>query len=249
MKNTYVGANKLFALITCAIMGNDGGTIASRKDIIALHLRGKKDNEEDRVSGISTNYCKLTSFPLNTTKHVVGDYMGNLYIKEKIIETMIERKKKPLDHTSNVGTSNVGTSSVGISNVDHIKSLKDLVDVKVEWKEGSIICPVSCSPAMIYAYLRTCGCLLSLKVLFPSMNLAETKSKLSCLSCGSEFHYNYDIVIANPKTSEHREFNEANYNYLTKELKLHHNKSPLKKRKRDKEEEKPAKRKNTATIT
>ncbi|KAK6198737.1 Rtf2 RING-finger-domain-containing protein [Scheffersomyces amazonensis] len=218
-------------------MGNDGGTIAKRQDILSLHssLRNLESRQELLNENESTllTTCAISSLPLYSTKGhivpIVGDYKGKLYIKEKILEYIIKRKiDKSLPNPA----------------FAHINSLKDLIDVTIQWiyQDGVWIiqCPVtkeSKASKATYAYLRPCGCVMSNKVL---EEISKTSSKelpyeSLCPVCDKLFNFNYDIVIINPLNNEKSsKFNETNYRYISEVLGLTHSKDIKKKKSKSK---------------
>lgn len=194
-------------------MGNDGGTIASRKDIVSLHLLNKRaDTTSEDVTKI--NYCKLSSFPLKSEK-VVGDYKGNLYIKEKMLIYLIEKKQ---------------SKDIKADDFNHITSLRDLVDVNISWLGDLIQCPILKDTVSVYVYLRPCGCVISHKALFLIKKVLNIeKGEANCPSCDVVFHFDHDVVVINPSTEEYKKFNNENYEHL-REMKVSHNKKKLRSR-------------------
>ncbi|KAK6460911.1 Rtf2 RING-finger-domain-containing protein [Scheffersomyces coipomensis] len=229
-------------------MGNDGGTIAKRQDILSLHSQfngsdSKSQQGADDIESTLLTTCAISSLPLyslNGLVPIVGDYKGRLYIKEKILEYIIKQK--------------FDKSSLKPAYA-HIKSLKDLIEVNIKWIKDDesdtyhIQCPVtkeSQSFKASYAYLRPCGCVLSYKVLeevSSSFTHTEVPFPSLCPVCEKEFQFNYDIVIINPlKNTDNDEFNESNYKYLGDVLGLTHSKA-IKQKKKSKTKLSPLKRK------
>lgn len=208
-------------------MGNDGGTIARGQDLRAIYALGEVKNEKlDDSEKSRWNTCSLSSQPLalDTT---VSDYKGNLYLKEKVVELLIEKK---------LGEN--GTT------LPFLKSLDDLTELTISWNEnGHVICPVTSvlkTSQSNFAYLRPCGCVVSYKILAELRKHYKVKEgeqegkECDCPLCGKPFMFNYDVVIINPLSKEDEEFNQRNYGYLTETLGLSHSKKNLKKRKREK---------------
>jgi len=134
-------------------MGNDGGTIAKRQDILSLHSLitnkslQKVSDDNEAVSLVTCNISHMSLYD----RPVVGDYKGKLYLKEKMLEHLIQRRI---------------SKDAGLW--DHIRSTKDLVDVKITWKliDGvpTFECPISRKLKlhnMTYVYLLPCGCVMS----------------------------------------------------------------------------------------
>ncbi|KAK6454110.1 Rtf2 RING-finger-domain-containing protein [Scheffersomyces xylosifermentans] len=211
-------------------MGNDGGTIAKRQDLLSMHAQKVVNHKADDNEASLLVSCSMSSQPLYSSKAqspVVGDFKGRLYLKEKTLEYILNKK--------------LGKISDDEDNFSHIKSMKDLVDVKISWiiNDGvpSIECPVTKeqkSEKTTYAYLRTCGCVLSYKLLedlAKHFKVVEEPIESACPNCSTPFHFNYDIVIINPlKIEKYSAWNDKNYKYLQESLKLSHSKAPLKKK-------------------
>ncbi|ODV81406.1 uncharacterized protein CANTADRAFT_107162 [Suhomyces tanzawaensis NRRL Y-17324] len=216
-------------------MGNDGGTIAKRKDLISLHSlndSAPKTGEDNESTLLVT--CGISSLPLDQGP-VVGDWKGQLYLKEKALEHILEHKSKRKDESGKSSENQLGKTGQ-----PQLKSLNDVVDIKITWgeQEGSpvLICPVTKegnTRNFTYAYLRPCGCLLSYKVLQElgkSLKVGKEPVKSECPNCGSEFHYNYDIVILNPLNIDaSTKFNLEGLRYLEQQG-LTHSKKKLRKR-------------------
>lgn len=191
-----IGANYLHT------MGNDGGTIAKRQDLIGLEKSTTKEALEDE----QMNLCSISYTAL--TDPVVGDYRGSLYRKDKIIEYLLSRKLQ-------------GKAEPHLA---HIKSINDLVDVKITWKNLQIVCPVTDTvrtKKTTFAYMRPCGCLMSYKAIekvrqqFRDLELKKQPSG-SCPNCEQRFHFDYDVIKLGNS-------DEENHQYVTKTLQEWHN--------------------------
>lgn len=236
-------------------MGNDGGTIASRQDILSLHSYGKncrnekKEIADDDESSILTT-CALSSLPLFSPEQppVVSDYKGKLYLKEKTLEYIIKQKTKDNDFSDkNVAKNNKS------SPFSHIRSMNDIVDIHIKWRTDtdsanpSIECPISKelkNSNTVYAYLRPCGCVLSFKFLegftkyFEKSNNKpdDALGEMECPNCGKMFCFKYDVVILNPlDIAQYTEFNERSLKFLQDNLLLTHSKNPKKNKKKRKD--------------
>lgn len=215
-------------------MGNDGGTIAKRQDILSLHnskstfvsfAEDKGENKEQ----ILLQSCALSGLPLYKNNPIVGDFKGKLYIKEKILQYFLDCKLDKIKAQLQF---------------QHLKSLKDLQTVKITWDIINDIahfqCPVTkeLDDKTSYSYLRPCGCVISykfLKELKKSLKTVEISNQIetNCPVCNKKFTFDYDLVIINPiNKAEFNDFNEENYKYLRNVLHLSHAKEPLKKKKK-----------------
>lgn len=212
-------------------MGNDGGTIARGQDLRAVYDSvGKADLLvlDDKEKALF-NTCALLSLPLyvdGVGEKVVSDYHGKIYLKEKVLEALLEKKLgKP-------------------AKLDHINGLGDVIDLKIKWDDqGRIVCPVtgtSKSSHSNLAYLRPCGCVFSNKLLTESrkhFKIPEDEpdsTTSECPLCGEPFTFNYDVVILNPHGSKEVEsFNERNFIHLQLLHMNHSKKSKKRKKKQD----------------
>lgn len=202
-------------------MGNDGGTIAKGQDLRAVYAT--RPETQDRLDHNDTsvfNTCALSSLPLydKDAETVVSDAKGLLYIKEKILEYLLRRKKGEL---------------VEEPAFAHIRTLDDLTTINVHRTgDGSIVCPVTAVQAqnkILFCYLRGCGCVFAYKVLvelrkhFRIRDDEPEARESECPACASAFMFNRDIVVLNPQHNEEvAAFNQRNSRYL--ELKgLSHN--------------------------
>lgn len=190
-------------------MGNDGGTIAKRLDIISLHkeLQGKST-----VSGILDQQgpvCTVSSLSLQD-EVVVVDYLGRLYIKEKIIQDILSAK-----------------AANAARDVSSPSLLLDLVDVKLAWQNELIVCPLTSRKDI--CFLRTCGCGVSYKLLKELRKGGD--ASFECPNCSVPFTFNYDLVLLS-QNDEAAEFNQRNYSHLRDVLRVHHNKKPIREKKR-----------------
>lgn len=156
-------------------MGNDGGTIAKRKDYLSLYSHINKSNDKSLVDAVDTDApltsCSLSSLPLygDPQPPLVGDYKGHIFLKEKILEFILERKQKK------------GDTAQHKSPFEHIKSINDLVDLTIKWRyddsthEAFPECLATqvLKKSATYAYLRPCGCVLSYDFLMSMKNGAH----------------------------------------------------------------------------
>lgn len=239
-------------------MGNDGGTIAKRQDILSLHSYGKNgENEKVQIADDDENSdltkCALSSSLLYGPEDpvIVGDYKGKLYDKLEVLKYMLKQKSNNNDFIDTKGNEVTDISSP----FSHLRSLRDIIDVHVNWKLNSaglrptIECPVTkeLNSNTVYAYLRPCGCVLSFKILEGLDKYFSEKGNKSdngmkdfdCPKCGEMFCFKYDVVILNPRdVKERTEFNKRSFNLL-QDLKLTHSKKPMKIKKKKKDTSEP----------
>lgn len=195
-------------------MGNDGGTII--KKIKVTNAAGTELGEDDEYTLLTT--CALSGLELYN-QPIVSDYLGKLYLKEKVIEYLLEKKDLPT----------------------HITTLKDVIDLKVTWKlvdsKPHITCPITQldkTKNSEYSYLRNCGCLVSYKLL--------KKISTNCPNCDTPFTKS-DIVLVNPVNNKNYTLlNQSNYDQLISQGLTHSKKK--KKRRKETTEKQEKKRKH-----
>lgn len=173
-------------------MGNDGGTIPRRDELVRMK---KKKEKKDRDSELSFRWrhCNITQEPLE--EPIVACGLGRLYKKQAVIEALLDRSLLP-------------------ESASHIKSLKDIRDLhltpnpsfKADAEKGDgyidratspYICPLTgleVTGRFRFAFLWTCGCV------FAERAMKEVKEK-SCLKCQTPFKEE-DIIILNGSEEE-----------------------------------------------
>lgn len=184
-------------------MGNDGGTIPSRTEILAFSLKklnGGKERDE-RNASLSLDafkYCRLSKKPLR--KPVVGDAMGMLYNKEDVLLYLLDKKK---DKEKEVSIN--------------IKSINDVVQLNVQLENGKLTCPLSNKTLDIdenvetgklnftdvqFSYLVPCGCVMNSKLL---KEVVGDKDKVEgkCPVCSTSFKM-CDVIDIYPYDSKSR---------------------------------------------
>lgn len=181
-------------------MGNDGGSIPRRIELVKEKARDVKINPDlERIA--AWLHCALSKLPLE--QPVVSCGLGKLYNQDAIIEYL-------LDHNA---------YGDGDKICSHITSVKDTIKLNLtpnpsyNEKQSSVktttmgnlekdikskfICPISMKEMNgkhRFVYLSTCGCT------FAEQALKEIPSK-ECFSCGKPFESN-DIVVINPNKEE-----------------------------------------------
>lgn len=148
-------------------MGNDGGSIPRRDELVKTAKKEKKKNpiEQDRVNW---NLCTLSKEPLQDP--IVVDKLGFFMNKEVLLKSLLLKTVPP--------------------ELNYIRSIKDVYTVHLkrnpEWKPGCttmfcpFVCPVSLEPASgqdKFVALVPCGCVVSLK------SYQEIPST-ECIVCG-----------------------------------------------------------------
>ena len=175
-------------------MGCDGGSIAKRHEV----TRSKKDENRttDSVADVAARwqFCALSGLKLR--EPIVSCQLGRLYNKDAILEYLLESR----DSKSKDGYRRP-------SAVQHIRSLKDVKDLKFKTpepdreKSGSStnsecqpVCPITgleMNGKHKFCFILSCGCVVSHKA------IERVPSDERCLSCGKQFDPKMDIITIN----------------------------------------------------
>ncbi|KAK9472918.1 Rtf2 RING-finger-domain-containing protein [Dipodascopsis tothii] len=150
-------------------MGNDGGSIPTRRELVKESARAKTTSEIFAQAQLDAKLlwstCHLSRKPLQAP--VVSDYLGRLYNKDAVLEWLIAPD----------------TFADGPGLVGHIKSIKDVVEVHFGRQDGSDrwVCPVTrkeLGAGSRFVYHAECG------HVFAESALKEIAGD-SCLECGA----------------------------------------------------------------
>lgn len=125
-------------------MGNDGGSIPKRVDMVKFK---KKEIKKDAVAvnKMRAKYCAISNKKLK--KPIMGCKMGYLYSKETILECLIKKTVPKAFH--------------------HIKKLKHVKDIVIDEDqtlEFPLICPLTKevhNGINKFIFLWKCGCMMS----------------------------------------------------------------------------------------
>ena len=165
-------------------MGNDGGSIPTRRELVKEAARNPTTSEM-KESQHEQQEHHWTTDPIShkpLTLPVVSDSAGKLYNKDTILEYLVEGARKEDAEKVTQGA---------------IKSLKDVVEVKLELDEAATAkansgvwkCPVTgdkLGPGSKAVYLVPCG------HAFSGSAIKEVSGE-KCLTCETEFASN-DII-------------------------------------------------------
>mmetsp|Transcript_13322 Transcript_13322/g.19444 ORF Transcript_13322/g.19444 Transcript_13322/m.19444 type:complete len:224 (+) Transcript_13322:19-690(+) len=140
-------------------MGNDGGSIAKRSEVV-LQKKPKKKTHRSAMRSSAGKLCFLTQEPL---KSPVVCKLGNLYNKEALVEALFNKTLPKAFR--------------------HIASPKDFKQINSKQnEEGRLVCPVSnieMNGVHKFFVMWDCGCLVSEK----ARNQMPSER---CLVCDSE---------------------------------------------------------------
>ncbi|KAJ2785284.1 Replication termination factor 2 [Coemansia javaensis] len=172
-------------------MGNDGGSIPRRNEMVREKKRGEGADRQAQLAAMCS-LCALSNEPLR--KPVVGDGLGRLYNREAVLEYLLER-----------AAPNGGGSSKACA---HIRSLKDVVALSLEpnparAKAGDgtgapFVCPITMKEmngGQPFEFLWTCGCV------FSAQARREMPGTSACPVCSRSFGPG-DVVPVGPVDTE-----------------------------------------------
>ncbi|PFH56434.1 hypothetical protein XA68_16523 [Ophiocordyceps unilateralis] len=206
-------------------MGNDGGSIPKRRELV------KNASREPTVSELKAtaleslthawSHCALSGEPLDL-EAVVSDWRGRLYNYEAILNGLT-----PSDDPAHVAPASIG-----------IVSLRDVVKLKFSRSGDTWACPISMKemgPATRAVYLIPCG------HVFAEVAIAEIQEE-TCPECEASFERENVITVlpsAEKDTQRlERRLDDLRAKGLTHSLKK--DKPEKKKKKRKAEESKKA---------
>lgn len=169
-------------------MGNDGGSIPKRRELVKNAARAPTVSELkatalESLAHAWTN-CALSGAPLDLDT-AVSDWRGRLYNYEAILKGLM-----PSDEPADVTPASLG-----------IKSLRDVAKLKVSKNGEKWVCPISMKelgPATKAVYLIPCG------HVFAEVAMKEIQTK-SCPECAEEFaQENVITLLANTEKDVER---------------------------------------------
>ncbi|KAL7813230.1 DUF602 domain-containing protein [Trichoderma aethiopicum] len=159
-------------------MGNDGGSIPKRRELVKNAARAPTISEMKATALESLAHawahCALSDTPLDF-ESVVSDWRGRLYNYEAILNGLM-----PSDDPNEVTPAALG-----------IRSLRDVAKLKFSKTGDKWACPISMKemgPATKAVYLVPCG------HVFAEVAITEIKEK-ACPECGEAFTQENVIAI------------------------------------------------------
>ncbi|OAL32108.1 hypothetical protein AYO20_08046 [Fonsecaea nubica] len=176
-------------------MGNDGGSIPTRRELVKEAARNPtatelKDKQKEHLAH-RWSTCPVSHKPL--VKPIVSDYSGDLYNKDAIIQFLLPAE-----------ASSVDKQEYEKFIQGRINSLKDVVEVQFEaehdekTKSDRWICPVTSKelgPNTKAVYLVPCGHAFSQEA------IKEMKSEGKCVQCGTPYEER-DVIPILPSTEQ-----------------------------------------------
>jgi len=137
-------------------MGNDGGSIPDRRDLVKNKPKAEQADKNNQIIA-QWLFCALSKRPLQ--EPVVSCALGKLYNKDALLEYLLDKS----------------TFGDGEDICGHVKSLKDVVTLKLTPNpttrdadssdpHPSFACPLTMKPMsglLPFVYLASCGCVFS----------------------------------------------------------------------------------------
>lgn len=175
-------------------MGNDGGSIPTRRELVKNAARNPNTSElkatQQEAQTHHWTYCPLSNRPL--AEPIISDCAGTLYNKDAMLEHLLPKDED--DSTAMVkGKEDVFSGFV--------KGLRDLVEVKFtvvkEGKEEKRICPITSKelgPNTKSVYLVPCG------HAFSEVAIREVAGEV-CVEC-NEGYKSDDVITILPLAEE-----------------------------------------------
>ncbi|PWN31971.1 DUF602-domain-containing protein [Meira miltonrushii] len=185
-------------------MGNDGGTIVKRTDIVKVRNDGSDAKVDPAIlAKVLATTCSLSHQPLQPP--IVADRLGNLYNKDSILKYLLSKS----DSKGESDAAKKADRTAG-----HIRGLKDVQTLKPtenpayksaskkgeqdEDKPAPFICPLNqreMNGRHRFVYIRQCSCMMSSSGLIATISdqvvntSKEQKegSQVSCPICATPF--------------------------------------------------------------
>ncbi|KAH7884052.1 Rtf2 RING-finger-domain-containing protein [Phlebopus sp. FC_14] len=198
-------------------MGNDGGSIPDRRDLVKNKPKAEQADKANQVRA-RWFFCALSKRRLQ--EPVVSCALGKLYNKDAIIEYLLDKS----------------AYGDGEEICGHIRSLKDVKALKLTTRSSPpqptdtstdvalFICPLNLKEmngTQPFAYIFPCGCVFSQAGLRTVLGFSlsssrdassgedegktngETEQQLDvCPQCGTKFSRSEDILAINPSPAE-----------------------------------------------
>ncbi|KAF8139607.1 DUF602-domain-containing protein [Boletus edulis] len=194
-------------------MGNDGGSIPDRRDLVKTRVKAEQADKANQVRA-RWLFCALSKRLLQ--EPVVSCDLGKLYNKDAIIEYLLDKS----------------AYGDGEEICGHIRSLKDIKTLKltarptpptsadVPSEVPQFVCPLNfkeMNGVQPFVYLRSCGCLLVPNPPTREISNSEEsngdsadKEQLDvCPHCATKFSQKSDIQMINPSEEEEQRMRAA----------------------------------------
>ncbi|EDR04764.1 uncharacterized protein LACBIDRAFT_161370, partial [Laccaria bicolor S238N-H82] len=177
-------------------MGNDGGSIPDRRDLVRNKPKAEQADKANQTRA-RWFFCALSKSKLQ--EPVVSCALGKLYNKDTIIEYLLDK----------------AAYGDGERICGHIRSLKDVKTLTLspnpaphssepsssDTERPQFVCPLTLKEmngVQPFVYLSTCGCVFS-----------QAGLKTLCPQCGKKYSRTEDVVLLNPSQDEEDTMREA----------------------------------------
>ncbi|RPD70844.1 DUF602-domain-containing protein [Lentinus tigrinus ALCF2SS1-7] len=195
-------------------MGNDGGSIPDRRDLVKSKPKAEQADRANQIRAMWF-FCALSKRPLQ--EPIVSCPLGKLYNKDAVLEFLLDRK---------------AFGAEGEVVCGHIRSLKDLKTLKLTRNTAKasppssdsvpdrapFVCPLNLKEmngVQPFVYLQPCGCVFSQAGLKTVAGSPPSKSPKAdgeagsdkgkdvasldlCPQCGAKYDRTTDILMLNP---------------------------------------------------
>ncbi|KAI1388149.1 DUF602-domain-containing protein [Hypoxylon trugodes] len=178
-------------------MGNDGGSIPKRRELVREAARLPTTSELKATALESLTHawttCPLSDAPLDLS-NTVSDWRGRLYNYESVLQCLIPSSETPIPETQEAEFARTG-----------IKSLKDVVKLKITTRKDEngrefAACPVSMKElgaATKGVYIVPCG------HVFAEVAMKEiSDTEKQCPECSEAFEQQHVIPILSTDEAE-----------------------------------------------
>ena len=176
-------------------MGCDGGTIPKRDELVRTKKRQAQCPKEVK-NAAKWNHCHLSELPLQ--KPIVADLLGNLYNKEAVIESLLDKSKYENFPEHIKGLKDIKELSL-TTNPSYESNKQENGDEMNMANKSPWICPITgieMNGNFKFYFLHSCGCVFSDRAY---RTIPSGASK--CIKCEKSFGEN-DLVIINPSAED-----------------------------------------------
>ncbi|EIW86089.1 DUF602-domain-containing protein [Coniophora puteana RWD-64-598 SS2] len=195
-------------------MGNDGGSIPDRRDLVKAKPKAEQADKANQVRA-RWFFCALSKKPL--AEPIVSCALGKLYNKDAIIEYLLDK----------------AAYGDGEEICGHIRSLKDVKQLKFtprtapaaatdpsSGEPAKFVCPLTfreMNGVQPFSYIHPCGCVFSqsgLRTVTASGSKDKSKDKEGeqfevCPQCATKFSLVADVFTINPSEEEEEKMRAA----------------------------------------
>ncbi|KAI0855731.1 Rtf2 RING-finger-domain-containing protein [Xylaria cubensis] len=175
-------------------MGNDGGSIPKRRELVkeAARLPTTSELKATALESLAHAWttCPISSEPLDPNNTVV-DYRGRLYNYETVLRCLLPSDADDAAAAEDDKETQSSQEAVEFAR-SGIRSLKDVVKLKFSLRRGDgvRICPLALKelgPGAHAVYIVPCGHVFT-EIVMRELNAADERRDVSsCTQCGEDF--------------------------------------------------------------